>query len=85
MSVMRLEIERREPVLNGAAFGAAGPYEKIVGMLRFEVDPGLSVHETIADLEPATSHSPLASAHTLPQSRRRASEALRDRSDRSAS
>jgi Alpha/beta hydrolase domain len=53
MSVTRLEIERREPVLNGAAFGAAGPYEKIVGMLHFEVDPGLRVHETIADLERA--------------------------------
>ena len=51
MSVMRLEIERREPVLNGAAFGAAGPYEKIVGVLHFEVDPALPVHETITDLE----------------------------------
>src|SRR4029453_11191089 len=53
MSVMRLEIERREPVLNGAAFGAAGPYEQIVGILHFEVDPALPAHATIADLEPA--------------------------------
>ena len=53
MSVTRLEITRREPVLNGAAFGTTGPYEKIVGVLHFEVDPGLPVHETIADLEHA--------------------------------
>jgi len=53
MSVTRLEIARREPVLNGAAFGAAGPYEKIAGVLHFEVDPDLRVHETIADLERA--------------------------------
>ena len=53
MSVVRLEVERREPVLNGAAFGAAGPYEKIAGVLRFAVDPSLPVHETIADLQGA--------------------------------
>ena len=29
--VVRLRIERREPVLNGRAFGAAGAYEKLVG------------------------------------------------------
>ncbi len=50
MSVTRLEIQRREPVLGGAAFGAAGPYEKIAGILRLAVDPALPVHEPIADL-----------------------------------
>jgi hypothetical protein len=29
--VVRLRIERRELILNGRAFGAAGPYEKLVG------------------------------------------------------
>ena len=33
--VVRLEIARREVVLNGKAFGAAGPYEKIVGTVDF--------------------------------------------------
>ena len=51
MSVVRLEIQRREPILHGAAFGAAGPYEKIAGVLHFAIDPSLPVHETIADIQ----------------------------------
>jgi hypothetical protein len=51
MSAVTLEIERREPVLDGAAFGAAGPYEKIAGILRFSIDPTLPVHEPIADIQ----------------------------------
>src|SRR5262249_23696037 len=31
-------------------FGAAGPYEKIVGTLHFAVDPSARVHESIVDL-----------------------------------
>ena len=44
MSVTALEIQRREPVLGGRAGGAAGAYEKIVGVLRFAVDPTLPIH-----------------------------------------
>jgi hypothetical protein len=50
MSVTRFEMTQREPVLEGAAFGPGGPYEKIAGILHFAVDPSLPVHETIADL-----------------------------------
>ena len=50
MAVTRFEIDRREPVLGGAPFGAAGPYEKIVGTLHFAVDPAARVHESIVDL-----------------------------------
>ena len=39
--VVRLRIERREVVLNGRAFGAAGPYEKLVGKVDFGLDPAL--------------------------------------------
>jgi hypothetical protein len=39
MSVTALEIQRRELVLNGRAFGSAGAYEKILGTLRVAVDP----------------------------------------------
>jgi hypothetical protein len=35
----RFEIQRRELVLNGRAFDSAGAYEKILGTLRFAVDP----------------------------------------------
>src|SRR5262249_21373416 len=50
MAVMAFEGERREPVLGGHVFGAAGPYEKVVGILRFAVDPERPVHRTITDL-----------------------------------
>jgi len=50
MAVVRCEVTRRVPVLGGAAFGSAGPYEKIEGVLHLAVDPGLRVHEPIADL-----------------------------------
>lgn len=50
MAVLRLEVTRREPALGGAAFGAAGAYEKVEGPLHFGVDPSRRVHEPIADL-----------------------------------
>jgi len=39
--VVRLRIERRELILNGRAFGAAGPYEKLIGKVDFGLDPSL--------------------------------------------
>src|SRR5262244_4644405 len=49
--VVRLRIERREVVLNGRAFGAAGPYEKLVGKVDFGVDPNAPRNQTIVDLK----------------------------------
>jgi hypothetical protein len=49
--VVRLRIERREPVLNGRAFGAAGPYEKLVGKVDFGLDPEIPRNGTIVDLK----------------------------------
>src|SRR2546429_8123850 len=49
--VVRLRIERREVVLDGRAFGAAGPYEKLVGKVDFGVDPNLPRNEVIVDLK----------------------------------
>jgi alpha/beta hydrolase family protein len=49
--VVRLRVERREVILNGRAFGAAGPYEKLVGKVDFAVDPNLPRNETIVDLK----------------------------------
>ena len=50
MAVTRLEVTRREPVLDGARFGPGGAYEKIEGVLHFAVDPARLVHAVIADL-----------------------------------
>lgn len=48
--VTRLEITRREVVLNGRSFGAAGPYEKLVGTVHFALDPGEARNQGIVDL-----------------------------------
>ena len=48
--VVRLRIERRELILNGRAFGAAGPYEKLVGKVDFGLDPSLPRNGAIVDL-----------------------------------
>ena len=46
-------VERREDVLGGRPFGAAGPYEKIVGRVYFSFDPASPANAAIADLERA--------------------------------
>jgi hypothetical protein len=49
--VVRLRIERRETVLAGRPFGAAGPYEKLIGKVEFALDPNLPRNEGIVDLK----------------------------------
>lgn len=48
--VSRLEILRREVVLGGRAFGAAGPYEKLIGTVHFTLDPEAPRNQGIVDL-----------------------------------
>jgi hypothetical protein len=48
--VTRFEIERREVVLGGKAFGDAGAYEKVIGTLRFTADPKHPLHAQITDI-----------------------------------
>jgi len=47
---VHLDIVRRETVLGGRAFGAAGAYEKLVGKVRFAYDPALAANQKIIDL-----------------------------------
>ncbi|HSG81967.1 MAG TPA: alpha/beta hydrolase domain-containing protein [Gemmatimonadota bacterium] len=49
--VVRVEIEKRELILDGRPFGAAGPYEKIVGVIYFEFDPDNPYNARIVDLK----------------------------------
>lgn len=51
--VVRIEIERREEVLGGRAFGHIGPYEKIVGTIYFAFDPDNAMNARIIDLDRA--------------------------------
>jgi hypothetical protein len=48
--VVRVSVDRREPVLDGRDFGAAGPYEKLVGTVEFALDPSLRQNQAIVDL-----------------------------------
>src|SRR3989442_15394425 len=50
MAVVKFDVTRREPVLDGAPFGKAGAYEKMVGVLHFATNPSLRANEPIADL-----------------------------------
>src|SRR3954453_17511134 len=49
--VVRLRVERREAILDGRPFGAAGPYEKLVGKVDFALDPALPRNGDIVDLK----------------------------------
>jgi hypothetical protein len=48
--VVRVTIERREPVLDGRPFGLAGPYERLVGTVEFALDPALRQNQPVVDL-----------------------------------
>ena len=49
--VVRIDVDARADVAAGAAFGAAGSYEKLRGTLHFAVDPKASANRNIADLD----------------------------------
>ncbi len=53
MAVRQLEIRAREPYADGAAFGAAGAYERIDGTMHFAVDPSHPANALIVDLDKA--------------------------------
>jgi hypothetical protein len=48
--VKSVAIDRRETVLGGQSFGAAGPYEKIVGTMRFTADPEHPANRAVTDI-----------------------------------
>lgn len=52
-----IEIRRREVVLDGHSFGAAGAYEKIIGTLRFEADPAHPLNRQITDIDLAITNA----------------------------
>ncbi len=48
--VVRLEIQKREPILSGKPFGQAGAYEKLSGKVHFALDPKAAINRRIVDL-----------------------------------
>jgi hypothetical protein len=53
MSVTRLDITARSPLLDGKPFGATGPYEVLRGTVTFAVDPTHPHNRCITDLDKA--------------------------------
>jgi hypothetical protein len=51
--VVRIEVRSRADVVNGQAFGPAGPYEKLSGQIFFAVDPTLLANRIVTDLSKA--------------------------------
>ena len=51
--LVKLVIDQREVFAGGASWGAAGPYERLVGTAHFEVDPRDPLNAVIVDLDKA--------------------------------
>lgn len=51
--LVRLEIQKREVVADGQAFGAAGPYEKLTGRAYFEAEPTQARNTQVFDIDRA--------------------------------
>lgn len=52
-ALVRIEVLERSDVLDGRAFGPAGPYERIVGKAYFAVDPAAEANRIVRDLDKA--------------------------------
>lgn len=51
--VVRIEVKSRADVAAGQAYAASGPYEKLIGVIHFAVDPRNPVNQIIADIDKA--------------------------------
>ena len=49
--VIRVDVESRADVAGGMAYGLAGPYEKLTGMVHFEVDPANPANRIVTDID----------------------------------
>ena len=49
--LVKLVVEQREVFADGASWGTAGPYERLVGTAHFEVDPRDPLNAVIVDLD----------------------------------
>jgi hypothetical protein len=63
MPVTRIEIQQRGALAGGRAFGAAGAYEYLAGVLRFESDPRHPDHAVICELQLAPGNAAGKVAH----------------------
>jgi len=55
--MVRVDVDIHEDVLGGKSWGLAGPYEKMIGIMYFEVDPDNAANEIIVDIEHAPTNA----------------------------
>ena len=51
--IVSIDIKAIEPLADGAAFGDVGPYERVIGVARGEVDPKAPGNNKIALIDKA--------------------------------
>jgi len=56
-ALKELKILKREPFAGGAEFGNTGPYERIIGIARFAIDPKHAANMPIVDLDKAPTNA----------------------------
>ena len=49
-ALLRIELSERSDVMDGKAFGSAGPYERLIGKAYFAVDPANPANQIISDI-----------------------------------
>lgn len=52
-ALVRIELSERSDVLGGKSFGAAGPYERLIGKAYFAIDPSNPANRIISDIDKA--------------------------------
>src|ERR1700693_2654851 len=52
-ALLRIELSERSDGLGGKSFGAAGPYERLIGKAYFAVDPANPANRIISDIDKA--------------------------------
>ncbi len=55
--VVRVDVQVRGDVAEDRSYGLAGPYERLVGKIHYEVDPNNSVNQIITDIEYAPTNA----------------------------
>ena len=57
-AIKKIHLTERSDVLDGAAMGSAGPYERMIGTAFFEFDPAVAANRLVTDIDfaPRNSH-----------------------------
>ncbi|MBM3735094.1 MAG: hypothetical protein FJW39_04845 [Acidobacteria bacterium] len=55
--LVRIEVSERSPILDGKSFGSTGPYERIIGVAHFAVDPTAEANAPVANVKLAPRNS----------------------------